>query len=83
MNVKEISFDDGGELETVTVKMTIQEAVAVTGLIANMRGCDPVEFPETLRTALHEVCGVMSSRVFNAYYDDGIIDALNDFGVKQ
>jgi hypothetical protein len=75
MKLKEIKFQPGQEgvviPSTVTVEMTVEEALWVATVSGKQRGVSP-------HSGIFEC---MSNNVFNRYWDDGTNDARKEFPI--
>jgi hypothetical protein len=65
MKVKQINLDDEGLPETLTVEMTREEAILITSHFGSVT--PTTETTSSVWRAL--------SRVFNAFWDDGVYEA--------
>lgn len=71
MELKAMTFDDGN-LDTVTVTMTAEEAAFIAKVVGKMN--DPMaQAAFGLPTQAHsEVYDLLAGEVFNRLYDDGV-----------
>ena len=72
MHVKQINFDDDGMPESITVRLTHDEAVYLAKLAGeqNHQSSEEVLSGGSLINA--EVYGSLAGEVFNRYYEDGV-----------
>lgn len=73
MKLKELTFssgsDDNANLETVTVEMTVKEALWIARVAGQQRGHSPH----------HDIYSCLTGEVFNRFWDDGVDDAKRDY----
>lgn len=76
MELKKITFapNDEGEStpETVTVKMTAQEALWIATVSGKQKGESPH----------NSIFSCLNGDVFNRYWDDGTDDAIKEFPIE-
>lgn len=72
MQLKELSLDKDENLETVTVTMTIQEALWIARVSGQQKGESP-----------HSgIFDCLVGAVFDRFWDDGVNDASKDFNFE-
>lgn len=73
MKLKGLTFtsiiDEAASLDTVTVEMTVKEALWIARIAGEQRGNSPH----------HEIYSCLVGDVFNRFWDDGVADAARDY----
>ncbi len=66
MIVRQINYDDNQEIETITVRMTYKEAVAITNLLGKLNGYGQGRL-DIDSDAYNCLSGIM-----NSHFEDGV-----------
>lgn len=75
MEVKNIEFSDNFP-EKVTIEMTVDEAAYLTALTGKLSQVTANEIVQGAYFATSEFYGLLTTLVFNAYFEDGIFEYM-------
>ena len=78
MNVKQIDLNDQGSVESIVVRMSLDEALYLAKLTGGQNGVS-AEAVLTGGAGLNaEVYASLTGELFNRFYEDGVADAVRN-----
>lgn len=80
MKIQKIKLDDLAKPKSLTVKMSIKEALFIAKILTTMTPNDHAKVMSDGMQIGHEMSETMTADLFNRFYEDGIDEATHEIG---